>query len=50
MSTKSGHHAKPEYAGYFGRAGILAARLRRFEDEHVREPGWFKGFARDASG
>jgi chloride channel protein, CIC family len=27
--------------GYLGRAGILAARLRRFHDEHVREPGWF---------
>jgi CBS domain-containing protein len=27
--------------GYLGRAGILAARLRRFQDEHVREPGWF---------
>jgi CBS domain-containing protein len=29
--------------GYLGRDGILAARMRRFEDEHVREPGWFKG-------
>jgi CIC family chloride channel protein len=27
--------------GYLGRAGLLAARLRRFHDEHVREPGWF---------
>jgi CIC family chloride channel protein len=27
--------------GYLGRAGILSARLRRFQDEHVREPGWF---------
>jgi H+/Cl- antiporter ClcA len=26
--------------GYLGRASILAARLRRFEDEHVREVGW----------
>ena len=26
--------------GYLGRAAILAARLRRFHDEHVREPGW----------
>ena len=26
--------------GYLGRAAILAARLRRFRDEHVREPGW----------
>ncbi|MGA7686778.1 MAG: chloride channel protein [Terriglobales bacterium] len=30
--------------GYLGRAGIMAARLRRLEDEHVREPGWIKGF------
>jgi len=36
--------------GYLGRASILAARLRRFQDEHVREPGWLKGFARNASG
>jgi len=27
--------------GYLGRAAILAARLRRFQDEHVLEPGWF---------
>jgi CIC family chloride channel protein len=27
--------------GYFGRSGVMAARLRRFQDEHVREPGWF---------
>jgi len=26
--------------GYLGRAAILAARLRRFHDEHVMEPGW----------
>lgn len=26
--------------GYWGRASVLAARLRRFQDEHVREPGW----------
>lgn len=26
--------------GYLGRAAILAARLRRFNDEHVRERGW----------
>jgi chloride channel protein, CIC family len=34
---------------YLGRAGILAARMRRFQDEHVREPGWFKGFSRNGS-
>jgi CIC family chloride channel protein len=26
--------------GYLGRSAILAARLRRFHDEHVIEPGW----------
>jgi CBS domain-containing protein len=26
--------------GYLGRNAILAARLLRFHDEHVREPGW----------
>jgi len=26
--------------GYLGRKGILAARSRRLEEEHVREPGW----------
>ena len=28
--------------GYLGRPGIMAARLRRLEEEHVREPGWIK--------
>ena len=32
--------------GYLGRPGIMAARLRRLEDEHVREPGWMKWFSR----
>jgi CBS domain-containing protein len=32
--------------GYLGRSGIMAARLRRLEEEHVREPGWLKRFAR----
>jgi chloride channel protein, CIC family len=27
--------------GYLGRSSVMAARLRRFQDEHVREPGWF---------
>lgn len=35
--------------GYLGRAGILAARMRRFQDEHVLEPGWFRGFSRNGS-
>jgi CIC family chloride channel protein len=26
--------------GYLGRPGIMAARLRRLHEEHVREPGW----------
>jgi len=32
--------------GYLGRSGIMAARLRRFHDEHVRDPGWVKQFSR----
>jgi chloride channel protein, CIC family len=35
--------------GYLGRGAILAARLRRFHDEHVLEPGWLKGFSRTAA-
>jgi chloride channel protein, CIC family len=27
--------------GYLSRSGVMAARLRGFNDEHVREPGWF---------
>jgi chloride channel protein, CIC family len=26
--------------GYLGRPGIMAARLHRIEEEHLREPGW----------
>ena len=33
--------------GYLGRPGIMAARLRGLEDEHVREPGWIKRFKRE---
>jgi len=33
--------------GYLGRPGIMAARLRRLDEEHVREPGWMK--RRDSS-
>jgi chloride channel protein, CIC family len=29
--------------GYVGRGAILSARLLRFNDEHVREPGWIAG-------
>src|SRR6266576_3444715 len=32
--------------GYLGRPGIMVARLRRLEEEHVREPGWMKGVSR----
>lgn len=35
--------------GYLGRPQVLAARLRRLDEEHVREPGWFKGFRRSTS-
>ena len=35
--------------GYLNRASILAARSLRFRDEHVREPGWFKGFSQSRS-
>jgi hypothetical protein len=27
--------------GYLGRSAIMAARTRRFRDEHMREPGWW---------
>jgi chloride channel protein, CIC family len=30
--------------GYLGRPGIMAARLRLLDEEHVREPGWVKKF------
>jgi CBS domain-containing protein len=34
--------ANPRKAiGYLGRSGVMAARLRRLQDEYVREPGWF---------
>ena len=32
--------------GYLGRQGVMSARLRRLHEEHVREPGWFRGFPR----
>jgi chloride channel protein, CIC family len=28
--------------GFLGRPGIMAARLRRLDEEQVREPGWMK--------
>jgi chloride channel protein, CIC family len=36
--------------GYVNRASILAARSRRFRDEHVLEPGWLKRFSRRSNG
>ena len=32
--------------GYLGRHGIMAARLRRLDEEHVRELGWAHRFSR----
>jgi len=29
--------------GYLGRSQIMAARMRRLEEEFVREPGWMTG-------
>ena len=40
---------KRRVVGYLGRPGIMAARLRKIDEEYVREPGWFKGFSRSAS-
>jgi chloride channel protein, CIC family len=36
-----------QVVGYLGRAGVMAARLRRLDEEHVREPGWIKHFERN---
>jgi CIC family chloride channel protein len=33
-----------QVVGYLGRPNIMAARLRRLDEEHVREPGWVKRF------
>ena len=32
--------------GYLGRQGVMAARLRRLDEEQVREPGWERRFSR----
>jgi H+/Cl- antiporter ClcA len=32
--------------GYLGRREVLSARLRRLDEEHVREPGWIGRFGR----
>jgi len=31
-----------KFVGYLGRHGVMAARLRRLHEEHVREPGWIR--------
>lgn len=36
--------------GYLGRAAIMEARLRRLEEEHVREPGWLTGRVQGGDG
>ena len=35
-----------EILGYLGRPSIMAARLRRLQEEHYREPGWISTLAR----
>jgi CBS domain-containing protein len=35
-----------QIVGYLGRSGIMAARLKRLQEESVREPGWIRRFAR----
>ncbi len=35
--------------GYLGRPGIMAARMRRLEDEHVRDPGWIRRRQKEVS-
>jgi chloride channel protein, CIC family len=34
--------------GYLGRSGVMAARLRRYEEEFVREPGWMSRKGRES--
>ena len=34
--------------GYLGRSQVMAARLKRLEEEYVREPGWMKRRGREA--
>jgi len=35
--------------GYLGRAGVIAARMRWLDHEHVREPGWIRRFGKRAA-
>jgi CIC family chloride channel protein len=34
--------------GYLGRSAILSARLKRMDEEGIREPGWLKGWKRNS--
>jgi CBS domain-containing protein len=44
------HRSDPRrIVGYLGRPGVMAARLRKFHEEYVREPGWFRGFRQTAN-
>ena len=49
LPVVSRDHPK-QVIGYLGRAQILAARMRRMEEEHLREPGWIGRFTRQTSG
>ncbi|HLB87461.1 MAG TPA: hypothetical protein VJK29_07400 [Terriglobales bacterium] len=40
MSEAADRQNPDRVVGYLGRPGVMAARLRRLEEEHVREPGW----------
>ncbi len=35
--------------GYLGRPGIMAARMRRLDEEHVRDPGWIRRRQKDVA-
>jgi H+/Cl- antiporter ClcA len=45
VDRKSPHRV----VGYLGRREIMAARLRRLDEEHVREPGWIARFQKRSS-
>ncbi len=38
------HDDPRKLVGYIGRAEVMSARMRRIEEEHVREPGWLRRF------
>jgi CBS domain-containing protein len=42
-------HDDRQVVGYLGRPGIMAARLRRLNEEQVREPGWIGGLKGSAA-